>query len=237
MHPTARIGFHAPSLSVPKGRYNAAVVNEAYIKALNSIAILQREMQMLHIPISLVTTMLETPPQTFTEITTVSEATRLGISVAPVPMPQELTLMTANLACSHAQSQTLDQPFSYLDNISGLEPGPDGLRLQALELSGYGNDGLSFCDLWLWPAGEGSYQRRPTSIAGRISLSNLLTPVMFWPPEMLLTDLALKDDATIEVAHAQKVTQTSKMHGLCLRMDSVPVLLEQAPCTRKNRAD
>lgn len=235
MHPTARLGFHAPSLSVPKGRYSADVVDEAYVTALRSLAVLQREMQRLNFPISLITTMLDTPPETFTEISTVGAATRLGISVAPVPSPEELTPMAANLACSHAQSQALDAPFFYLENIGEIEPDSSGRRMEAQEMLGYGSDGLWGCELWLWPRDRGeeeNYTRRPTSIAGRVAVGNyrLLSPVMFWPPEMALRDLALAEDAVAESAVPQEVVQTTARPGLCLRADATPVLLETFPC-------
>lgn len=241
MHPTARLGFHAPSLAVPNGRYSASVVGEAYATALRSVALLQRKMQRLNVPVSLLTMMLETPPEEFTEITTVQQATRLGISVAPIRMPPELTPMVANLACSHAQSLALDAPFAYLDYFTELEPDDSGARFGAQEVLGYGADGLWGCDLWYWPprddAEADSYHRLPTSLAGRVELGRyrLLSPPMFWPPEMALRDLSLAADDSAEEATASEVRQTTVADGLCLRADAGPAVTEIFACRQTDR--
>ena len=235
MHPTARLGFHAPALSVPKGRYGPADVSDAYATALGSMAILLRDLDKLDFQLSLAALMLDTPPETFSEITTVAQATRLGIAVAPIKAPAELTPILANLACSHAQSYALDAPFAYLDFVTEVEPDQDGRRSQMQQPLYYGDDGLSGCDLWYWPAGDGeSYTHLPTSFAGRIELMTgapPLTLAMLWPPQMALRDLALADDAMPEEASAEVVTTRTEASALCLRFDATPAQIGSGPCS------
>ena len=234
MHPTARLGFHAPALSVPKGRYGADTVSDAYATALASMSILLRDLDNFAFPLSLAAIMLDTPPETFTAITTVAQAARLGIAVAPIKAPAELTLMTANLACSYAQSYALDEAFTYLENVSRLEPDSDGRLSQTQEMLNYGADGLSGCELWYWPAGdEHSYSHLPTSFAGRIELMSNAPPlslVMFWPPDTPLRSLALADDAVAEVAAPDLITTQTETTAFCLTFNEAPTLLASVPC-------
>jgi hypothetical protein len=236
MHPTAKLGFHAPSLRVPKGRYNAEVVAEAYATALESMAVLQRELLRLDFPVSLATLMLDTPPETFTEIMTVEQATRFGITVAPIRTPSELTQMTANLACSHVQSFVLDQPFAYLDYIGTLSPDSDGRISSAEESLYYGSDGLWGCDIEYWPEVEKefdqSHARLPTSFAGRIRMGRyrLFSSVMFWPPDTLLESLALADDGQPEYGAPQQVTTNRRTDALCVHASATHRLDDPETC-------
>lgn len=238
LHPTARLGFHAPSLDVPKGRYGPADVAQGYATALASMALLLRDLDRLAFPISLAAVMLDTPPETFTEITTIGQATRFGIAVAPIKAPAELDPMLANLACSHAQSYALDQEFVYLDEIQETTPDPDGRQAHAQSLLNFGSDGLSGCDLWYWPpldprGEEGRYGYLPTTYAGRIEMMTgapPLTLAMLWPPETPIADLALADDAIRETARAGQVTTHRETSALCVMLDARAALRSSAPC-------
>jgi len=198
------------------------------------MSILLRDLDNFAFPLSLAAIMLDTPPETFTEITTVAQAARLGIAVAPIKAPAELTPMTANLACSYAQSYALDEAFTYLENVSGLEPDSDGRLSQMQEMLNYGADGLSGCELWYWPAGDGqSYSHLPTSFAGRIELMSNAPPlslVMFWPPDTSLRSLALADDAVAEIAAPETITTQTKTAASCLTFNEAPTLLTSVPC-------
>ena len=98
----------------------------------------------------------------------------------------------------------------------------------------YGADGLSGCELWYWPAGDGqSYSHLPTSFAGRIELMLNAPPlslVMFWPPDTPLRSLALADDAVAEVATPETITTQTETAASCLTFNEAPTLLTSVPC-------
>lgn len=91
LHPTARLGFHAPSLQVPGGNYDAATVTKSYGLALETIAVTLTNLVQnrdfedgQHVKPSLLAAMLRTPPQEMMYVDTVDQAGRWGIRVGPV---------------------------------------------------------------------------------------------------------------------------------------------------------
>ena len=117
MHPTARLGFHAPSLSIPSGRYDEANVKQAYGVALQSVA--KIVFDLIHrnptagsaIPFSLLGEMLTTPPDQMLYVETVDQAGRWGIDVGPVAQPR------GPLLESH-YSGVCANAFSWIDDES-----------------------------------------------------------------------------------------------------------------------
>lgn len=82
LHPTARLGFHAPSLSVPAGRQvESSELGRAYDVALRTMAELVDRMSDLDIPPSLISTMLATPPDDMFVLRTVDDTNRWKIDI------------------------------------------------------------------------------------------------------------------------------------------------------------
>ena len=110
MHPTARLGFHAPSLNIQQGQYNKESVEEAYDFALQSVAAVSdlRVSSIEEFAESIFIKFLRTPSSTFTYIDTVGSATRIGITISPVPVfSGKLGAAAVNL-CENASSRYSD---------------------------------------------------------------------------------------------------------------------------------
>ena len=87
IHPTARLGFHSPNLTVPEGQYSEAMVNKSYALALQSMGAVVDRMPRLQISIPIIKTMLSTPPEEMTYVETVGQASIFGVAVGPVALP------------------------------------------------------------------------------------------------------------------------------------------------------
>lgn len=91
MHPTARLGFHSPSLNVPEGNYRADTVKASYELAMRSLAMTLIQLVQNrdfddgeHLKTSLMAAMLQTPSDRMYHIQTVDQAGRWGITVGPL---------------------------------------------------------------------------------------------------------------------------------------------------------
>lgn len=111
MHPTARLGFHAPALSIAGGTYTERHVNTAFGISIQSIASILRVLHVGETPdgkpyggterwieASLLETMLRTPASSMRYIETVDDAGRWNIPVWPLP-PARLDYAAAGRAC------------------------------------------------------------------------------------------------------------------------------------------
>lgn len=110
MHPGAHVGYHAPSLRLPGGRYGAREVSEAYDLALLTIADLIQLRNERYISRAvygelyefrdeLIEDMMRTPPDTMRYVETVGDAAFLNIQIHPVELPENLTYRHAAQAC------------------------------------------------------------------------------------------------------------------------------------------
>lgn len=91
LHPTGKLGFHAPDLQLSEGQYSAEAVSRSYALALETIAVtLTNLMQNRdfedgeHLKPSLLAAMLRTPPDQMMYIDTVDEVGRWDITVGPL---------------------------------------------------------------------------------------------------------------------------------------------------------
>lgn len=110
MHPGARVGYHAPSLPIRGGRYDARIVSEAYNLALTTVAELiqlrnERQIsravygELYEFRDELIEDMMRTPPDTMRHVETVGDATFFNIQIHPVELPANLTYRHAAQAC------------------------------------------------------------------------------------------------------------------------------------------
>ena len=102
MHPTAKVGFHAPRLSVPAGRYNEAAIQLAYKVALLSIAELikfREENKQYRFRDRLLDDMLRVDASDMRYVETVGDAALWDITVYPVVLPDRISLAKSAQAC------------------------------------------------------------------------------------------------------------------------------------------
>lgn len=109
LHPTARLGFHAPSLNVPKSQYSEAIVADAYAAALGSIAELQEVADEIRFPRSLLVDMLGTPPADMMFVETVGQATRWRMIVTDVQPVTDVQAAHMENACENIDAGLLDE--------------------------------------------------------------------------------------------------------------------------------
>jgi hypothetical protein len=107
LHPTARLGFHAPELLVAAGNYSATELERAYVVALASISSILRTRTAGRYDFddSLLERMLETPPRGMFHIDTIAQAALWGIKVHNERLYSASTEEIARNICEAADSR------------------------------------------------------------------------------------------------------------------------------------
>ncbi|WP_417209967.1 hypothetical protein [Antarctobacter sp.] len=116
MHPTARLGFHAPSLQVNRGQYSDETVTRAYGLAMETLARTIEDLMQNrgfedgeHLKPSLMAAMLRTPPDRMLYVETVDQAGRWGIGVGPLRSSGiRVSERDFRRACTNEKSWTAD---------------------------------------------------------------------------------------------------------------------------------
>ncbi len=207
MEPGARIGFHAPSLPLPDQNipYPSEVVGAAYQAAVRNIAALSRAAMPPTMfdaePIlrqSLLTELLETPPDGMRYVETLHDAFLWGIAVNQdqVAIPADFDVMQGfRQACASAdytEARNLPAPVqpiveSYAAHYTRPEPEP-GYTLFLLEGPFEEQCAIRFSDetiLTLAPP----YLSVIRYLEGRETDRHALSPVYMLPPETRLESL------------------------------------------------
>ncbi|MBY6163392.1 hypothetical protein KUV73_21100 [Mameliella alba] len=117
MHPTAKLGFHAPSLQVGRGQYDGATVTRAYALAMETLARTIEDLMQNrgfedgeHLKPSLIATMLRTPPDSMFYIDTVDQAGRWGIQIGPLrDSGRIMTEMDFRRTCANQKAWEADE--------------------------------------------------------------------------------------------------------------------------------
>jgi len=106
IHPTAKLGFHAPNLEIPIGSYSEREVQRSFQIALGILAELSsRRVEEGYIfAESLITSLLVTPFSEMRYIETIEDASRWQIAVGPVGMfTESVPLAVANICFAVAR--------------------------------------------------------------------------------------------------------------------------------------
>ncbi|MCB1381765.1 MAG: hypothetical protein KDJ73_02305 [Notoacmeibacter sp.] len=101
MDATAKLGFHAPDLTVQEGSYNRDTVQGAFYVAVNSVGEILKRSGEFKFPYTLVGEMLRVRPQEFLYIDTVNRAARWHIDVANTVGPAEISPLAVSNACNN----------------------------------------------------------------------------------------------------------------------------------------
>lgn len=122
LHPTARLGFHAPRLTVEAGQYNEETVTLAYDIALKTLSEFSRRLiqtgpddgyNAVMFDPDLFSEMIGTPHDTMFHIDTVDKAGRYQIPVGPVPAPTAPDRTQLIHGCANFWAWTEDRSVSY----------------------------------------------------------------------------------------------------------------------------
>jgi hypothetical protein len=188
MHPTARLGFHAPALSVPRGDYREVFVSTAYNTSISAIASILRVLNVGADPdgrlysgsgpwmvAPLLEAMLATPPSQMRYVETVDDAGRWGIPIFPI-VQKEFGLRTAYHACINRSAWGRNRP-SYtpseleFGNVSerSVQGSSFDFRVRRLFVVLNELDG-EYCEITARENGNASLTLQPDVSAGGVAL-------------------------------------------------------------------
>lgn len=241
LHVDGRLGFHAPSLTVPDGNYSAETVAKAYQVSVDASALIFRNLVKFRFPPSLAAKMHQTPPQDMFYISTVRQAARWGISVLGIDPPVQFSDAVIKTACANLFRGTMDLQTSDPDiwHISGAPLNQVNRDGRLFSYQGFGMEAVGTCEgafldksddyntarnFWgpahavqesVW--GEGSF---PDTGQAALSFS-LLQNYMAYPPELPLIALPRNGQTT-----------TIDRPGTCFVYNSNDALTDREPCTQ-----
>jgi len=238
LHVDGKLGFHAPSLSVPEGRYDASTVARAYQISVAATEMIFRNLVKFRFPASLAARMHQIPPDEMFYVSTVREAARWGISVIGVAPPDVTSDAVLRTACTNIYRRAQDAYTSDPDAwFTGMPP-PTPLRRQSdgrFRYEGFGMEATGFCAGYVADrARQPDYasQTRAAALAdevwGHASLIEaepllgytLLENFMGYPHRLRLT--ALPRDGRGPLADRP---------GTCHVFDSLQAPVDMSPCT------
>lgn len=194
LHPLGKLGFHSPSLDIPQGSYSEETVTRAYVIALKSVEEIQQIARDIRFPQSLVVALLNTPAQEMTYVTTVGQAAMWRIQIGPVVEIPELTSVATSYACYNTDAGLLDQATDEVYFQNAKLEASNGDVVGTLS-DGFRQEAATGCEVTFGRRDEISVMPK-----GYVLLVDWveLFDYMFYPPAMLIADLAKTNDAIIE---------------------------------------
>ncbi|ASP21601.1 hypothetical protein ANTHELSMS3_02948 [Antarctobacter heliothermus] len=240
LHVDGRLGFHAPSLTVPDGNYSAETVAKAYQVSVEATALIFRNLVAFRFPPSLAAKMHQTPPQDMFHISTVQEAARWGISVIGIDPPSQVSDPVIKTACANLYRATMDLQTSNPDvwHLSGDPNNRVNRDTDTFSYQGFGMEAVGTCqgrfinrsdeyniarNFWgparavqasVW--GEGSFPDAEPPL-----FFSLMQNYMAYPPEIPLIALPRNGQ-----------TFTIDRPGTCFVYNRDDALTDQEPCTQ-----
>ena len=146
LHPQGKLGFHAPELVIPEGAYQAETVNRAYNVALGTVSSAISEIIQSGTPdavdnirMSLLGTMLSTPPDSMHTITTTGEAGRWQIEIGPLDMPFPKDNKSLVRGCMNAWAWQFDRAAeseTWEFPVRPADKDPNAFEVTISEISG-----------------------------------------------------------------------------------------------------
>ncbi|MEC9343041.1 MAG: hypothetical protein VYD64_04260 [Pseudomonadota bacterium] len=237
LHPLGKLGFHAPSLTVPDGQYREGAVNRAYRIALGGIGQLLGIAGYVKLPPTLIGAMLETPPEEMMYIDTVGKASRWMISVAPAVTPDRLDGPAVINACNNwyqvytdviSVNGFFDARKSYLGGFA--EPVIEVQEEQQVAtLEGFGQEGGYACKVTVFSQkfGKSDAGTEPVGwvqIGDEVGLE--IHPSYLFARDTPLATLARKEDTVAEAVDRRDRDggYVSKSFGECFVFQGADML-------------
>ncbi|GGF53827.1 hypothetical protein SAMN05216376_102123 [Mameliella alba] len=112
LHVDGRLGFHAPSLTVPEGRYDAATVARAYEISVAVSELIFRNLVTYRFAPSLAARMHATPATDMHYVTRVEEAARWDIGILGIAPPTRISDAAIRNGCNNLYLKVQDQMTS-----------------------------------------------------------------------------------------------------------------------------
>lgn len=245
LHVDGRLGFHAPSLVVPEGAYDAGSVARAYAVSVAVSELIFRNMVKYRFAPSLAARMHATPADDMFHVTRVEEAARWGIGILGIDLPAAVNDTVIANACGNLYLSVQDQGNSDPDawprgigRMDEVRRTPEG----NLAYTGFGMEAAGTCvvtpdaparrgesavDFW----GEAALIK--DSVWGYGDARDATPPVFFgfmqaymaWPGEMPLAALPRN-------GQVQELTTAGRCH--VFREDGTR--LDENTCIRTRRA-
>lgn len=215
IHPTARLGFHSPSLTVSEGQYSEQAVNQSYALALQSLGQVVQRLQRLELAVPIVETMLSTPPDQMSYVETVGQASIFGIAVAPVPLPKP-DAAALKWACVNVEAQNQQmRPYEADNDLDFREITTNADEVFATSDGGFRQELATDCEVYLT-----TNTAAQTDPAGYVTIGDIrqVYPYQFYPMETRL------DQLTKAAAPVQAETG-----GACFVISGAKIV-DQEPC-------
>lgn len=231
LHPLGKLGFHSPDLGVPAGAYDEKGVKTAYYIALKSVSSLLDIAAAITFPTSLSTTMLATPAEDMYLVSSVGEAARWRIAIAPIIEPAQLTTQGLVTTCGHVDNAELDTQWHQLpQSASTVTQTDDGMWSGKME-DGFRQEGATGCEVYFRTATAGDKGRTVPSGGAIITGSFVHTwAYQTYAPETPIAGLALSDDAVVQTTAPQVKTWERRLSGRCIVLKGTAVA-DNDPCT------
>ena len=247
MDATAKLGFHAPDLTVPEGDYNGDTVQQAFYVAVNSVGEILKRSGEFKFPYTLVGEMLRTSPEQFFYIDTVNRAARWHIDVANTVGPASITPDAISNACNNWYRFHADQvatnglgdgstteKWGWVDDFAPKR----GSFSMAVE--GFGQEGATKCHVNGELAADGTLTGNI-----RIGENEIGTNLSKWivhDQATRLEDLAMsrnsspvrpvgKEAVVAATPAAPSVSSSDTLRGACMVLNN-GTLEDFDPCTR-----
>lgn len=165
VHPTARLGFHAPFLDVVDGQYDRDRVERAYDRAVRTIVQTVRTADFMHVNAADIAALMVPQRDELLQLDTVGLLGRYAVVPTGIETPERITRTMAVSLCVNGWEWADNAKFGYTEPMTDMfelaQQSMDALDWDAAKASfrstnPYGEDTRTTV-LPIGPGGEGSY--------------------------------------------------------------------------------
>lgn len=244
LHVLGQLGFHAPSLTVPDGSYDAQTVARAYAISVQATELIFRNLVKFQFAPSLAARMHSTPPEDMFYVSTVREAARWGISVIGVDRPSSFDDGVIKIACGNLYRATTDMSTSDPDLwLGGGYLGNTVTRPDRVSFAyeGFGAEAAGVCEGRFYDPGDeftfgtqfwGPARAIQASVWGDGGLPEAVPSLNYG---IFQTFMAYPGEARLSALPRDGKISSSAQQGTCYVFNSEDVLIDQDPCTQTRR--
>ncbi|WP_417204858.1 hypothetical protein [Antarctobacter sp.] len=246
LHVEGRLGFHAPSLTVAEGRYDADTVERAYRVSVSVTELIFRNLVRFRFSPSLAARMHATPAEDMFYVTTVAQAARWGIAVLGVDRPSALSDAVIRTACGNLYLSALDRttsdPDVWPNTLIGMDEPVERLADQGYSYRAFGQEAAGACIVNAEvPSDEyavsnsfwGTAPLVRDSVWATANVRDAEPPVFFG---FLQNYMAWPGDLPLDALPRNGQARVLNTQGTCTVFDGADRLTDSDPCTRTRQA-